>query len=223
LNQGVLPFSRADNPVMSVIGFLAGLTEPSVTAAAAGKTVEAMKQSLRDKLENTPELGKDKEKETTSDSMEIDTRNDAEEKTKKSLSEMATIPLAAVSARAGALASHEEREMTRLVSAAVNNTLAKIDLKLKQFAEMEDILQMERRELERGRQQLFLDRLAFKNRVKDVQNGLRTAASTGGEQGIKMAQDVMSTGERLTFNGAAPPLGTVQPLSAQGQVKSYDI
>ena len=50
--QGHLPFSQADNPVMSVIGFLASLTEPSVTAAAANKTVEAMKQSLRTNWRN---------------------------------------------------------------------------------------------------------------------------------------------------------------------------
>jgi len=70
---GLLPFSQADNPVMSVIGFLAGLTEPSVTAAAANRTVEALKQSLRDQLEK-PKSEKGKEKE--GDSMEIDVRQE---------------------------------------------------------------------------------------------------------------------------------------------------
>jgi SWI/SNF related-matrix-associated actin-dependent regulator of chromatin subfamily C len=99
----------------------------------------------------------------------------------------------------------------------------KLDLKLKQFNEMEEILQAERRELERGRQQLFLDRLSFKKRVRDVQEGLKTAAATGGEQGIKMAQDVMQGGEKMSFSGVAPAPGSVQPLSAEGQIKSYDI
>ena len=85
---------------------------------------------------------------------------------------LATVPISATAARAAALASHEEREMTRLVSAAVNTTLQKFELKLQQFNEMESILQAERRELERGRQQLFLDRLAFKKRVKEVQEGV---------------------------------------------------
>ena len=224
--QGHLPFSQADNPVMSVIGFLAGLTDPSVTAAAANKTVDVMKQSLRDQLEKPKSSSeKGKEKEDAGDSMEIDIRQDTTTTTTTthSLSALATVPLATVAARAGGLASHEEREMTRLVSSAVNTTLMKLELKLKQFNDMEQILQAERRELERGRQQLFLDRLAFKKRVKDVQEGLRMAAVTGGDQGIKMAQDVMGGGEKLSFQGAAPAAGSVQPLSAEGQIKTYDI
>jgi SWI/SNF related-matrix-associated actin-dependent regulator of chromatin subfamily C len=38
-----------------------------------------------------------------------------------------------------------------------------------------------------------------------------------------MAQKVMSGSDRLTFQGAAPVAGSVQPLSAEGQIKSYDI
>lgn len=226
--QGHLPFSQADNPVMSVIGFLASLTEPSVTAAAANKTVEAMKQSLRSQLEKPHPSEKGKEKE--GDSMEVDVRHDTTTTTTMtttttthSTSSLATVPLATIAARAGGLASHEEREMTRLVSAAVNTTLVKLELKLKQFNEMEQILQAERRELERGRQQLFLDRLAFKKRVKDVQQGLMTAAATGGQQGIQMAQNVMAGGEKLSFQGVPVGAGSVPPLSAEGQIKSYDI
>lgn len=228
--QGQLPFSATDNPVMSVIGFLAALAEPSVTAAAAGRTVEAMKQSLRDQI-NKPqasEKGKEKEHE---DSMEIDVRQETTTTTTTtttlSSSHLATVPLATVAARAGGLASHEEREMTRLVSAAVNTTLMKMELKMKQFAEMEAIIQAERRELERGRQQLFLDRVAFKKRVKDVQEGLRMAAVTGGEQGARMAQGVMGPSERLGFQALdsnAHEGKNVQSLSAEGHaIKSYDV
>jgi SWI/SNF related-matrix-associated actin-dependent regulator of chromatin subfamily C len=222
--QGHLPFSQADNPVMSVIGFLAGLTEPSVTAAAANKTVEAMKQSLRNQLEKPQPSEKGKEKENA-DSMDIDMTltTTTTTTTTQSVSALATVPLATVAGRAGGLASHEEREMTRLVSAAVNTTLEKLELKLKQFNEMEQILQAERRELERGRQQLFLDRLAFKKRVKDVQEGLRMAAVEDGDQGTKMVQNGISGGERLTFQGQVAPAGSIQPLSAEGQIKSYDI
>ncbi|KAF4636381.1 hypothetical protein G7Y89_g1691 [Cudoniella acicularis] len=224
--EGHLPFSQADNPVMSVIGFLAGLTEPSVTAAAANKTVDAMKQSLREQLEKPKSSEKGKEKEDP-DSMQIDihqeTTTTTTTTTTHSMSALATVPLATVAARAGALASHEEREMTRLIAAAVNRELEKMELKLRQFNEMEQIMQAERRELERGRQQLFLDRLAFKKRVADVQAGLKTAAATSGEAGIKMAQEVMANSEKLTFHNGVTPAENVQPLSASGQIKSYDI
>ncbi|KAI1205761.1 SWIRM-domain-containing protein [Annulohypoxylon truncatum] len=207
---GHLPFSQADNPVMSVIGFLASLADPKTTAAAAKKSVEELQQGLRNKIEGgdaTKVNGKGKEKE--GDSMEIDGN---QENTNTTVSNLASIPLAAMGARAGGLASHEEREMTRLLSAAVNVTLQKMELKLKFFDEMEGILQAERRELERGRQQLFLDRLAFKKRVRETQAGLRAGVN---------GADIKPDGNGLTFT-SAPPLSSVQPLGSDGNIKSYE-
>ncbi|GKT85175.1 SWI/SNF complex protein [Colletotrichum tofieldiae] len=222
---GHLPFSQADNPVMSVVGFLAGLADPASTAAAANKSAEELKRKLRRRLEGessseqavTNGKGKDKD----GDSMEIDIRQDVTTTTTTTTTTLATIPMATMGARAAGLVSHEEREMTRLVSAAANLTLQKLELKLKYFNEMEAILQAERRELERGRQQLFLDRLAFKRRVREVQDSLKTAVETGGDQGLKMAQDAMTDGASLTFQ-AAPGPGAVQPLSSEGQIKSFE-
>jgi len=235
---GQLPFSQSDNPVMSVVSFLASLADPASTAAAANKSAEILKQNLRNKLEGgskTAETanGKGKEKEGTvssGDSMDVDNKetgsgNGSSEKLTPS--QLANIPLAAMGARASALASHEEREMTRLVSAAVNVMLEKLELKLKYFNEMEAMLQAERRELERARQQLFLDRLTFKRRVREVQEVLRQAAATGGEQGFRMAQEVLAgaaapgAGNGMTFQ-PAPAASAVQPLSAEGPVKSYE-
>ncbi|KAK3306918.1 SWI/SNF complex protein-like protein [Chaetomium strumarium] len=233
---GQLPFSQTDNPVMSVVGFLASLADPASTAAAANKSAEILKQNLRNKLEGKPGAdapqangkGKEKEKEQgAGDSMDVDIRHEVTTTTTMttttttSTSTLASIPLAAMGARAGGLASHEEREMTRLVSAAVNVTLEKMELKLKYFNEMEAILQAERRELERARQQLFLDRLAFKRRVREVQEGLKQATSIGGDQGLRMAQELMTDGQRMSFH-APPAAGAVQPLSAEGQIKSYE-
>lgn len=225
---GQLPFSQADNPVMSVIGFLASLTDPGTAAAASNRSVEELKSGLRKKLETPGENGvttngKGKEAEGA-DSMEIDVRQETTTTTvtttKTSTQALASIPLAAVAARSGGLASHEEREMTRLVSAAVNITMQKMELKLRYFNEMEAILAAERRELERGRQQLFLDRLAFRQRVRGTLDGFRTAAQVGGDQGLKMAQAAVADGERYAF--APVPGTTIQPLSAEGGIKSFE-
>ncbi|KAK5184740.1 SWI/SNF and RSC complex subunit Ssr2, partial [Cryomyces antarcticus] len=104
---------------------------------------------------------------------------------------MATIPLALTAARASALASHEERALTALVSRATNIQLAKLELKLQQFAEMESVLQAERRDLERRRQQLFLDRLAFRRRMREVEEGLRRVNVSGGADSAAAMEDVM--------------------------------
>ncbi|KPM35567.1 hypothetical protein AK830_g11000 [Neonectria ditissima] len=230
--QGQLPFSQVDNPVMSVVGFLASLADPASTAAAANKSADELKRKLRKQLDgdksgdDAQANGDSKDKD---DSMDLDIRQEVTSTTttttttttKTKTNALASIPLASIGARAAGFASHEEREMTRLVSAASNVTLQKLEMKLKYFDEMEAVLRAERRELERARQQLFLDRLAFRRRVREVQEGLKAAAITGGEQGIRMAHEVMTDGERLSFQ---PAVGAqaVPPPSSDGQVKSYE-
>ncbi|TQV96622.1 hypothetical protein V2A60_002991 [Cordyceps javanica] len=223
---GQLPFSQVDNPVMSVVGFLASLADPASTAAAANKSAEALKRNLRKQLDGSKtttnggsaEAGDDKEK---SDSMDLDVRKEEQSSKQSKSAELASIPLASMGARAAAFASHEEREMTRLVSAATNVMLQKLELKLKYFGELEAVLREERRELERGRQQLFLDRLAFRKRVREVQDGLKAAAEAGGELAVRQAQDAVREGDSLGFQAVAAGAGMQAP-SAEGAVKSFE-
>lgn len=212
LDTGRVPFSQRNNPVMSVMGFLAGMTEPAVAAAAAGRSVKEMEKSYQKRLNlgvggPPANNGQDREAMKVEDSMDVDNINSpqaddhnqiaisAREEQQNAASYAATTAFATSAARAAALASDEEREMTRLVSAAVNTTLQKFELKLQQFSDMEALLQAERRELERGRQQLFLDRLAFRKRVLETQEALRIASMKGGEEGAKMSQNVGLGGE----------------------------
>lgn len=225
--QGQLPFSQVDNPVMSVVGFLASLADPAATAAAANKSADELKRNLRKQLEGgkseNDEQTRNKDKEQ-GDSMDVDLRQETTTTTTMTATKttsLASIPLASMGGRAAGFASHEEREMTRLVSAAANVTLQKLEMKLQCFNEMEAVLRAERRDLERGRQQLFLDRLAFKRRVRTVQEGLKAAAVVGGEQGARMANEAMGDGERLSFQPATEENG-LQPPSSDGQIKTYE-
>ncbi|KAI4169151.1 MAG: hypothetical protein LQ343_005896 [Gyalolechia ehrenbergii] len=239
LDQGRIPFGRAENSVMTVVGFLAGMSEPEVAAAAAGRSVQAIRKGLQKRIEGSIGGGgaqdKDKEKEKEKekegmkreeDSMEVDVNESpratddnqvATQESSQAQPSAETIALATSAARAGALASLEEREMTRLVSSAVNTTLQKLELKLKQFSEMENALQAERRELERGCQQLFLDRLAFRKRLAEAEETMRAASIKGGEEGARMIRDVGYGGERFAFQAPRDlAMDNVQPLSAIG-------
>ena len=231
LEAGRIPFSQGDNPVLSVLGFLTGLSEPSVAAAAGGRAIEEQTKRMRKRLENgmgDDTNGKGKEKEGAvkgEELMEVEnvdspqpdhTNQIAVAEARDPMNDVANTTFAAAAARAAALASNEEREMTRLVSAAVNTTLQKFELKLQQFQEMEVSLQAERRELERGRQQLFLDRLAFRKRVVETQEVLKRATLTGGEERARMAQDIPVSGrERMVLQGpqGEDRVGNMQPLS----------
>jgi len=216
LGGGRVPFSQAENPVMSVVGFLAGAVDPSVAAAAAGRTVEEMRRTLRERLENgedgspaskPPAADKDtsQAEQTHSkadDNMDIDastttakatpSSSESEPATIAKHSDPATTALALTAARASALASHEERYMTALLSTATNLQLQKLELKLQQFSEMEKLLQKERRDLERRRRDLFLERLSWRRRVEAVRDavgkGLRmtTGGGAGGAAGMSV-------------------------------------
>lgn len=207
LNTGRLPFSKHDNPVLSVVSFLAGMSGPNVTAALTDRSVKEMLRDQREQFEKrtTGKAFQTQPNETEAvkneDSMEVDDPSSPQpvdtnqvvlsQSERSGSASYSAIAMAASAARAATLASHEEREMTRLVSAAVNTTLQKLELKLAQFTEMEAVLQAERQDLERARQQLFLDRLSFKKRVREVQEGLRKLGITetlndGGENKLGM-------------------------------------
>ncbi|EER25415.1 SWIRM domain containing protein [Coccidioides posadasii C735 delta SOWgp] len=246
LMAGRDPISQLENPILSVIAHLAQLAEPTVTAAAAGRSIEEIRRSMRKQLEKgsteetSPEekpVEKDRNEEAprAEDSMEIDTANEGEStavvssssKEKKSTPSIPSIAIATSAARAGALASHEEREMTRLVGAAVNITLQKFELKLAQFTELEQILDAERKELEIARQQLFLDRMALKNRIKEVQDAFQAISLEGPEAAAVKAAEVRTLGqgaEQYQFQAPGAQYGTVQPLSAAGgDYKAFEL
>ncbi|EGC46576.1 RSC complex subunit [Histoplasma capsulatum var. duboisii H88] len=254
--SGREPISQLDNPVLSVVSYLAEMAEPAVTAAAAGRSVEEIRRELQKQLDkgftgtDNQVKDKDMDKDETKDkdkckagetlkfedSMEIDGANEPESSAvvrstgsdkQSSRPSIATIGLATAAARAAAFASNEEREMTRLVAAAVNITLQKFDIKLAQFTELEKIVEAERRDLEQGRQQLFLDRMAFKKRIKEVQDLLKSASLEGPEEGVAMAvnAEMLGIGERYGFQQAtAGQAANLQPPSLQGgEYKAFEI
>lgn len=305
LQYNRIPFSQADNPVMSVVAFLATMVDPQVAAAAAQSSITEMTKSLEKKMKISGKKSSGKGKEpagTTSTEKEGEAASTAGEKPAEAsaaekatseasekhaepvvkaeptsagssgeaidnmdldhesslpptphtpltsspphsptlshtsasppgspsaravdsdpspLSKIASVTLGTAAARAFALATHEERVMSRLVSSAVNASLRKMELKLQQFQELEGVLQAERRELERGRQQLFLDRLAMKRAVGLVEQRLREAGVAGpgpipgvtgvGMQGGRLVWENPEHGEGVGSRG-------MQPVSAE--------
>ena len=240
------PLSQLENPVLSVVAFLAQMAEPSVAAAAADRSVEEIRKDLRRQLENEAvvvgekptqggDTGKAKEAEgmKAEDSMDIDSSREEEPAPQQQpappKASLSTVALGASAARAGALASHEEREMTRLVSSAVNVTLQKFEIKLQQFNEMEDIIETERRELEQARQQLFVDRMAFKRRVKEVQDSFQNISAKGAGEDMDALLGVAATsdvGNRFSFQAADPDARAgIQPLSTEAgsDLKTFEL
>lgn len=198
LRYARVPFEQADNPVMSVVAFLAGVVGPGVAAEAA-KT--ALHDLTADKEETKPAVeGREhtvSEKDDASkDGMDEDTANkssapaDVPSSTAapatddmsvdgppaKSTSDVphskvvraAKLALGSSAKAASALADAEETQIRSTLAAVIKLTLTKLELKMSQFEELEDLLEEERRTLEAARVSLVNERVGLKRALDGV-------------------------------------------------------
>ncbi|KAJ1345839.1 hypothetical protein KIN20_000462 [Parelaphostrongylus tenuis] len=176
-----VPFSQSGNPVMSTVAFLASVVDPKVAQAATKAAIEEFAkikdevpalmleaharnvQAHEEKtgiLDGTVGLAKsgiatDEKKEKDED----------ENRLKLAVSEnvqaAAGAALAAAAVKAKHLATIEERRIKSLVAQLVETQMKKLEMKLRHFDELEQIMDKEREALEYQRQQLILERQAF--------------------------------------------------------------
>lgn len=194
-----IPFSQADHPVMSVVSFLAELVDPKVVAAAADRSIKAIK----DTIESQPDEDEKDEK-----------KEKSEEKPKplasisdKFVEDASTVAFGAIGARSEVIRSQTARQMYTNLFKLVSQQLAKNDTKMKKFNQLEQILEVERRELEREREEVFLDRLALHKKVKNVDNLLMRAlqqTQNGSDSGavrstLEEASRVINDGAKLAL------------------------
>jgi SWI/SNF related-matrix-associated actin-dependent regulator of chromatin subfamily C len=184
--SGVTPFSHADNPVLSVVAFLAGVVDMKIAAKAAGRGVEELKARLKAEASNT--INKDI---METEEVDLPTTN---------LERASTIAIGSAAAKAHLLGEHTSIENSRLLNQAINLQLRKIETKLSQFDDLEAILEQERRELERVRQEVYCERLALRREVEKAREAIRTAQSIGGERGVEVLDSLIGKsieGEKL--------------------------
>lgn len=239
-----IPFSQADNPVMSVVAFLASVVNPGVAAAAAKSALKELAQAKKasegestegaqteEAAKATPVENGDAEPKAEPQSGEMDVDKAAGEDTEmkqdgEAAADIAGLPrstlervgaaaLGSAAAKAKVLADNEEREVRRLVTQVVEAQLKKMELKLQQFEELESVLETEKRELERQRQQLYLDRLAMKKSIMSMQEKFQLARQTANPQAIANVTVPPGgvTGSGTTFQNEA----TVRQQQEQGQ------
>ncbi|KAG0359426.1 hypothetical protein BG005_000818 [Podila minutissima] len=173
LQYNRIPFSQADNPVMSVVAFLSSVVNPQVASTAAQnalKELEASKKKSRSSKPTTKPTATE-EQEADGEKKEIDgsdaTTMEVDSGTKDATSDAEEKQVEEE--------KDETEEVQGLISQVVENQLKKFELKLQQFEELESVLETEKRELERQRQQLYLDRLAMKKSISGMQEKMMQA------------------------------------------------
>ncbi|XP_019099134.1 PREDICTED: LOW QUALITY PROTEIN: SWI/SNF complex subunit SWI3C-like [Camelina sativa] len=159
-----LPFVKSPNPVMALVAFLASAVGPRVAASCAHESLAILSEDDRMKSEGVQgkEAGENQQQDENSGAAKTSLQNGAEPQTplpedKVMLAFRAGLSAAATKAKL--FADHEEREIQRLSANIVNHQLKRMELKLKQFAEIETLLMKECEQVEKTRQRFAAERV----------------------------------------------------------------
>ncbi|XP_066336822.1 SWI/SNF complex subunit SWI3C homolog isoform X1 [Miscanthus floridulus] len=156
-----LPFINSSNPVMSLVAFLASSIGPRVAASCAHAALSF--------------LTRDDDSRVTSEGMHADgmgngtnpkfrNHNGASPSVSpENVKHAAMFGLSAAAMKSKLFADQEEREVQRLAATVINHQLKRLELKLKQFAEVETLLLKECEQVERVRQRISAERVRMRS------------------------------------------------------------
>jgi SWI/SNF related-matrix-associated actin-dependent regulator of chromatin subfamily C len=233
LRFGRVPFEQADNPVMSVVAWLAGVMGPGVASQAAktalhnltdGKSEEGEPKSTDatkvDETQASP--GKDEAPANDAgDGMNVD---GSEQKSGSGIPHSkvvraAKLALGASSKAADTLADAEDAHIKSTLANLIKLTLTKLEIKMAQFEELEELLEEERKGLESARVALLNERLTVKQSLEVVRaelqsNGIDTGAIPNmGYTGQGTRPVNVQDGTSLEGVGGPIPGGSMIPLA----------
>ena len=235
LRFGRIPFEQADNPVMSVVAFLAGVVGPSVAAEAAktamreltdGKTSEKDQSSESKKVAEDDRMDEDRGEELSTShrpdqSLTNSTRLDGDDQTqtgKRTLPHSKVVRAAELALKSSAkaaqsLADAEDAQIRSTVAQLIKLTLTKLELKMAQFEELEEIVEEERKALESARLGLLNERIGVKKMLDAVRAEI---ARNGVGPGVGMVVQQQNAMGAMGTTGQGTAVNEVQPQSLQG-------
>ena len=234
---GVVPFEQADNPVMSVVAFLAGVVGPGVAAEAAKTALHELVVPGEGEKEGEVkvEAGENEDDKMDEDAAkEGEPSTTAEQGAKKNQKptvkhsqavRAAHLALKSSARAAQSLADAEETQIKSALANLIKLTLTKMELKMAQFEELEELLEEERRGLESARVALMNERTNVKKALESVRAELARHGGGGGPLGAPAFQQAaavaiaptmaQTVSEVQTTDGVNGPVGegTMLPLS----------
>jgi len=182
LRFGRIPFEQADNPVMSVVAFLAGVVGPGVASEAAKTALHELTDGDANPAASEEKEAGDKADEDRMDEDDAPSgakstagegEGEGDAKPKRTVPHSKVVRAADLALKASAraaqkLADAEEVQIKSTLAQLIKLTLTKIELKMSQFEELEEILEEERKALESARLGLVNERVGLKRMLDTV-------------------------------------------------------
>uniref|UniRef100_A0A0E0MD76 SWI/SNF complex subunit SWI3C n=1 Tax=Oryza punctata TaxID=4537 RepID=A0A0E0MD76_ORYPU len=153
-----LPFINSSNPVMSLVGFLASAIGPRVAASCASAALSDLTTG-DDSRVNSEGICSDDRGHGAHLNFRDHNGGVSSSISPEKVKHAAMCGLSAAATKAKLFADQEEREIQRLTATVINHQLKRLELKLKQFAEVETLLLKECEQVERIRQRIASDRV----------------------------------------------------------------
>ncbi|EEC67805.1 hypothetical protein OsI_35371 [Oryza sativa Indica Group] len=153
-----LPFINSSNPVMSLVGFLASAIGPRVAASCASAALSDLTID-DDSRVNSEGICSDARGHGAHPNFRDHNGGVSSSISPEKVKHAAMCGLSAAATKAKLFADQEEREIQRLTATVINHQLKRLELKLKQFAEVETLLLKECEQVERIRQRIASDRV----------------------------------------------------------------
>ena len=246
LRFGRIPFEQADNPVMSVVAFLAGVVGPGVAAEAAktalheltdgdtAKNEEDEKRSSEEKNDDDDILMEENDKEESLSAVPAANKSNSgtpaptipsdstQTKKKHTLPHSKVVRAAEIALKSSAkaaqtLAAAEDTQIRSALASLIKLTLTKLELKMSQFEELEDLLEEERKSLEAARMGLVNERVGLKRMLDAVRLEIAKNGGVGGPGGVGAAV-MMASNSSLGTTGQGSVVMEVGNGSAQSDV-----
>ncbi|KAJ6595774.1 hypothetical protein DFH09DRAFT_1024628 [Mycena vulgaris] len=223
LRHGRIPFEQADNPVMSVVAFLAGVVAPGVAADAAKTALHHLtseeKGAMEEdgvKREGANGAAASKPATPAADGMAVDSpsKKAAHTVPHSQAVRAADLALKSSAKAAAALAEAEDTQIRTTLASLIKLTLTKLELKMGQFEELEDILEEERKGLESARMALVNERMGLKKMLDGVRSEIARSGGMAAAHAL-VAPGVMGTSGQGTqvsevgnvlMDGSAAPI-----------------
>ncbi|PIN17056.1 Chromatin remodeling factor subunit [Handroanthus impetiginosus] len=206
-SKSKFPFTDSGNPVMNLVAFLSYALGPRVAAACAHASLASLSKDGGKEGSPHGEV-------TNSNNKGSWSQNDEEAVSAKKIKAAAEDGLAAAAMKAKLFADHEEREIQRLSANIINHQLKRLELKLKQFADIETTLMRECEQMERVRQRIASERAL----MTSAQVGSSGISQPLGPPGVGAPIATTASGNnRQQVSGSQQPFvyGNNQPIHPQ--------
>eukprot|EP01101_Sappina_pedata_P008421 TRINITY_DN4655_c0_g2_i1.p1 TRINITY_DN4655_c0_g2~~TRINITY_DN4655_c0_g2_i1.p1 ORF type:complete len:360 (+),score=131.97 TRINITY_DN4655_c0_g2_i1:202-1281(+) len=181
LSKEDIPFTNNENPVMSLVTFLTSVINPGVGAAAAKEALAAMTEDsaqsdpTQNSANTTLDASNDTDEKESSGDLEKDAAAEGDKKEtsatpkpdQRSLEDIdiRAVMLAALGTaaeKARFLYEKEEKDIQKLMGAAIEAQIKKLERKLKYFDMSDEQLEADRQTVNRERQQIINERIQMK-------------------------------------------------------------